>query len=327
MPATKKLNMQKKWIALWSFIAFLTLIIIMEQIPAPLDASASKQSPDAALFDLEDIYQEVQVVKNLVYSNKKDSLLDIYYPKTGGQNLPVILWIHGGGYVGGSKDSRQEYGMALAHAGYVVANIDYALAPEQKYPGPIIQANEALNYLQLHAAKYGGDMDKVFIGGDSAGAQISSQVAAVISNNDLSEAMQIVPAVQAAQLQGALLFCGLFNMKTVRATEFPNIDGFLNTYTGVEPFETFEDIDQLSTVNQITSAYPPVFITAGDADPLVSQSVEFAETLETTGIAVTSVFFNGTDKELKHEFQYALDTLEAQETLAKALDFLFVNSN
>lgn len=290
------------------------------------DASPTKAS-EAFLFDLEKIQKEVNVVKDLVYSDKEDSLLDIYYPAEGGENLPVILWIHGGGFVGGSKDSRQEYGMALAHAGYVVANIDYALAPEQLYPGPVVQANEALGYLQLHAEKYGGDMSRVFIGGDSAGAQISSQVAAVISNKGLAQDMDIMPAVQPEQLKGALLFCGLFNMETVRATGFPNIDNFLSAYIGAKPFESFENIDQLSTVNHLTPAYPSVFITVGDADPLASQSVELAEALEASNVAVDSMFFIGTEKQLKHEFQYALDTIDGQETLARALDFLFANSN
>ncbi|UZM97663.1 carboxylesterase family protein [Lysinibacillus sp. MHQ-1] len=51
------------------------------------------------------------------------------------EELPVIMWIHGGAFVSGSKEQTQEYGMALANEGYVVANINYAIAPVQKISG------------------------------------------------------------------------------------------------------------------------------------------------------------------------------------------------
>src|SRR5690606_42069973 len=53
-------------------------------------------------------------------------------------------------------------------------------------PGPVVQANAALDYLQEHAADFGGDMSRIFIGGDSAGAQIASQLSAVLSNSELA---------------------------------------------------------------------------------------------------------------------------------------------
>lgn len=269
----------------------------------------------------------IKIVKDLRYSEEENSFLDIYYPDTSAENLPVILWIHGGGYIGGSKESRQEYGMALAAKGYVVANMDYGLAPEHTYPTPIFQANAALAYLQLHAADYGGDMTRVFIGGDSAGAQIASQMAAVLSNEKLSRAMKLQPAIQTGQMRGAILFCGLYNMETVRATEFPNIELFLTAYTNVEPFESFAQIDELSTVNHVTTNYPPVFITVGDADPFSSQSTELVEVLKSHNVPVSSAFFEGTYKNLAHEYQYALDTVDAQQTFEKTLDFLSLNSN
>lgn len=309
----------------------LITIVSTEQIATSVNVSASIPIIGSAVFsappNMEAIEKNVRVIKDLTYGKSKNSFLDIYRPVNGTKALPVILWIHGGGYVGGSKDSRQDYAMALANAGYVVANIDYALAPDQLYPGPVLQANDALEYLARHANEYGGDMNRLFIGGDSAGAQIASQITAVISNDALAAAMNIKPAVYSEQLQGALLMCGLYNMETVRATGFPNIDLFLNTYTGAEKFETFPRITEMSTVHHITPDYPPVFITVGDGDAFSSQSLELAQALESQNVAVESVFFEGSGKNLKHEYQYALDTVDAQETLEKTLNFLFVKSN
>ncbi|RNF38214.1 alpha/beta hydrolase [Planococcus salinus] len=311
MTNKKQICKYTKWAVPFFLIAILIAVTLFEPTASPHNASASKQT--------------VNVIKDLAYSKEDKGFLDIYYPAEVNESMPVILWIHGGGYIGGSKESRQHYAMTLAADGYVVANMDYALAPMHQYPTPIFQANEALEYLKLHAPQYGGDMNRIFIGGDSAGAQLSSQLAAVLTNEKLAAAMEIQPAVEESQLRGAILFCGLYNMDTVRATGFPNIELFLTAYTGAEPFESFSDIDELSTVSHITPDYPPVFITVGDADPFASQSVELVQVLNTHQVPVDSVFFDGTYKNLAHEYQYVLDTIDAQQTLEKTLEFLSLN--
>ena len=63
----------------------------------------------------------------------------------------MFIWIHGGGFIGASKEQTQTYAMTPANAGYVVANINYSLAPAHKYPTPILEANQALKYLQRHS--------------------------------------------------------------------------------------------------------------------------------------------------------------------------------
>lgn len=290
-----------------------------EEPPAPPAIGSAIYSPPP---NIAEIAKQVEVEKDIRYHPSDNAFLDFYYPKNATGPLPVIVWIHGGGFIGGSKDSRQDYGMTLANAGYLVANIDYALAPAQLYPGPVVQANEALAFLTETAAQYGGDMERIFVGGDSAGAQIASQLAALQTTPSLADMMELEPAVHANQLQGALLFCGLYDMQTVRESGFPNIDFFLNAYTGTESFESFGNIHEMSTIQHVTAEYPPVFISAGDADPLEPQSVALAESLKFTGVDVTEVFFRGTGKQLKHEYQYALDTHDGQETLLKTLEFL-----
>ncbi|EGA90089.1 lipase [Planococcus donghaensis MPA1U2] len=330
MRANSKRRTQKKWMIASFFTALIFIMVIFEETTAPPDVSASIHISGSAAFspppNIHEIAKRVAVVKNLPYHDSPNSLLDIYYPKEAIDSMPVILWIHGGGYVGGSKESRQDYAMSLADAGYVVANIDYSLAPAARYPGPIVQANEALAYMKVHASNYGGDMGRVFIGGDSAGAQIASQVAALVSNAELAKTMAIQPSISSDQLQGALLLCGIYNMNTLRATAFPNIDRYLTAYTGAEPFESFAKIDELSTVQHINSDFPPVFITVGDSDPFVSQSTELVDVLQSYEVRVASVFFKGTQKNLKHEYQYDLYTDDARETLKKTIDFLAVYS-
>ncbi|MCM3612092.1 alpha/beta hydrolase [Planococcus sp. MERTA32b] len=319
---------------LWIFPLLIGLLLLaffsLEDILTPKDAVASREPTGSAVFApppyIEEVRAGVTVIPDLIYEESSGAILDIYIPETLDETVPVILWIHGGGYVGGSKDSRRDYAMTLAHDGYLVANMDYGLAPEQLYPGPVFQVNAALEYLQEHAADFGGDMDRIFIGGDSAGAQIASQLSALISNEGLAASMGLTPSVESEKLRGALLFCGLYNMTTVSDTGFPNIDYFLNTYTGTAAFENFRDLEELSTVRHITADFPDTFISVGDGDPLAPQSVELANMIRSQGTAVETMFFEGSGKNLQHEFQYALDTLDGQETLSRTLDFLSAKS-
>lgn len=315
-----------RWLIPLALTLLLLIITLLENFIFSGGAAANGEGQGTALYspppNLLEIQEEVAVVKNLVYSESKDAQLDIYHPADVDESLPLVLWIHGGGYVGGSKDSRQDYGMALAHEGYVVANIDYALAPEQLYPGPVFQANEALAFLEEYVHLYGGDFSRVFFGGDSAGAQIASQLAAAVSNESLADDMNFEPAITADAVKGVLLMCGLYNMDTVRATGFQNIDVFLSAYTGVTPFESFAAIDQLSTVQHITEDYPPAFITVGDADPFASQSKELATALRENGVAADALFFDGTGKSLLHEYQYSLHTEEGQYALERTTGFM-----
>ena len=79
-------------------------------------------------------------------------------------------------------------------------------------------------------------------------------------------------------------------------------------------------------MKQITSEYPSVFVSVGDADPLESQSTELIKTLENNGVEVDPVLFNGTNANLGHDYQYNLGTPYAQQALAKALEFLKMHS-
>lgn len=266
----------------------------------------------------------VNVEKDILYSLEgiDRSLLDIYYPKNIQANLPVVLWTHGGGYVAGRKELTQEYGMRIARQGFVVVNIDYALAPGHQYPVPLLQANEALTFIEEKIEGYGGDPQQIFFGGDSAGAQIASQMAAIITNKKLAKSMSIKPAIHPYQLKGVVLFGGLYNMQTVRATKFRNIQLYLASYTGRTDFESYEKIDELSTIKQITSNYPPAFVSAGDGDRLESQSKEFVQALDQRGIAVQELFFDEEEPGLPHQYQFKLSNPYSKKAYKDVVAFL-----
>ncbi|WP_232698572.1 alpha/beta hydrolase [Brevibacillus daliensis] len=339
MTTKKKFYQKKRWMIPISIIVIPILLIpIINQFTPTFRAFVIKQlfeaKPFASPKNIETIKKQVVVKKDVVYDEDglENSILDIYYPKNANKILPVIMWIHGGGFVSGSKEQTQEYGMALANEGYVVANINYAIAPGQKYPGPVIQANQALKYLQSNIAIYGGDMNRLFIGGDSAGAQIASQTAAVISNEKLAKAMNIQPHIDNKQIKGLLLFCGPYNMYRFEEHQASTlgkffVDTMFWSYTGEKDIKSFPKIDEISTVKQITPNYPPVFLTVGDADPLAPHSTDLIEALERNNVEVESVLFDGTKSELGHEYQFDFSSSHAEKTLGRTIEFLHKHSN
>jgi acetyl esterase/lipase len=248
--------------------------------------------------------------------------LDIYTPDgAGSEPRPVILWIHGGGFISSSAATTADYTILLAHAGYTVASLDYSLAPGSRHPAPVQQGNAALGWLRLHAAQFGGDPARIVLGGDSAGAQIASELAAVQTDPALARATGITPAVPSG-LRGVVLFCGLYDMRTVGTTGFPALRTYLWAYTGVRDWTSYPAINQLSTVLNVTPAYPPTFLSVGDIDPLASQAAELATALRRHGVPLTTLFWTGTGDGLSHEYQFKFNLPQARTAFQQTLAFL-----
>jgi acetyl esterase/lipase len=249
--------------------------------------------------------------------------LDIYRPAgAGGAPRPVILWIHGGGFISSSPATVADYSVLLAHAGYTVASLGYSLAPGTRYPAPVRQGNAALAYLRANAARFGGDPSRIVLGGDSAGAQIASELAAAETGPALARAAGLTPAVAPGTLRGVVLFCGLYDMRTVGSTGFPALRTYLWSYTGVRDWTSYAGIDQLSTVSQVTADYPATFLSVGDADPFQSQATELAAALKRHAVPLTTLFWTGSGDHLSHEYQFDFALPQARTAFQQTLAFL-----
>ncbi len=247
--------------------------------------------------------------------------IDVYRPRaSSARPRPVILWIHGGGFLANSAADFRDWGILLAHQGYVVALLDYSLAPETHYPGPVRQGNAALAYLEQNAARYAGTRTGWRSGGDSAGAQIGSELAAVEANPRLATAMALTPGLPVSHLRAAVLYCGLYDMSTVGGTGFPGLRTYLWSYTGTRNWLTYPQINQLSATRQVTAAYPPTYLTVGDADPFRTQATELAGVLRSRGVPVTTLFWHG--QKLGHEYQFHFDHPQAEVSFQRTLQFL-----
>jgi len=252
-----------------------------------------------------------------------NGILDIYTANDAIAPQPVLLWVHGGGYVGGDKSCIKSWAHVIAaELKIAVASVNYCLAPDQHYPGPIVQVGEALRFLTDNATRFNLDPTRIFLGGDSAGAQIASQYAALIHNDSLKKTMKIFPPVSDEQLRGVILCCGFYNMDNVLKSRFPAIKTFMWAYTNNKKLKTFARKNELSTAKNLENGYCDVFITCGDADPFLEQAKEFIADLEAANITADAYLPKVKGKKLGHEYQFLVGTTEADIALDKAVTFI-----
>lgn len=118
------------------------------------------------------------LVSNQVYDEKHGLALNIWVPKhTADKPLPVVIFIHGGGWRTGSKDEYGFAGRALANRGYMAVLIDYRLYPKVEFPGFLEDSAKAVAWVHDNIGALGGDPDRIFLSGQSAGAYNAVMVA------------------------------------------------------------------------------------------------------------------------------------------------------
>jgi acetyl esterase len=125
----------------------------------------------------------IAVHRNIAYGPAQDpwNQLDVYVPTRPRRPLPVVMYVHGGGFAMLSKDTHRVMALAIARAGYLVFNINYRQGPGHRYPHPLEDACLALSWVRDHCALYGGDPERLAIGGESAGGNLVTALAVACS--------------------------------------------------------------------------------------------------------------------------------------------------
>ncbi|WP_257451011.1 alpha/beta hydrolase [Paenibacillus soyae] len=317
----------------FSFLVTMTGVgiwCVIRRSPAPF-IRWFRRLPDpgpSAPLHLADYERMVDTHRNLEYPSRYGSnRLDLYHPKEGRDKLPTILWVHGGGFVSGDKSGTAYWCTMMASQGYTVVSMNYEVAPEAKYPAPVVQMSEVYDYLSVIAGDYPTlDMSRLIIGGDSAGAQIASQFIAIQTNPELAGLTGIEQVVPKGALLAALLYCGPYNVNRLADAKGRLARFYLNhlgwAYIGERGWRNSAKAAHASTVHYATGNYPPTFITDGNTGSFEKHGRELAERLRSRGVPVTSLFYPMSHGIVHHEYQFKLDTAEAGECFEMTLSFL-----
>lgn len=310
-------------------LIFTVFIILFTPYPASelVYQQFKTGSPAQAPSDYQQLKKEVMIHSDLTYHSLLPSnKYDLVRPK-GSEKLPVIIWIHGGAYVGGQKADTEIYTTMLANQGFAVANMEYSLAPTNRYPSPLIQVSDLYHELVKQADNYHLDMSQIIMAGDSAGGQIAAQYTNIQLDKDYSKTVNLPQDIPSRDLKGTILLCTPFSLEELTQKSdsfilnyFIKIIGW--AYTGTSKWGESELIREADLLQVVTKPFPKTFIADGNKFSFAEQGKAFAKQLKKQGSEVTTVFFDEKESELMHEYQFDLTLKESIETFEQLGLFL-----
>ena len=280
----------------------------------------------------------IDVLRNIPYHNtgNRQHLLDIWRPNQSSGPLPIVMYIHGGGFRILSKDSHWLFALSFAKQGYLVFNINYRLAPETPYPAAHEDAATALRWIARNAAVFGGDTLQLILAGESAGANLALSLA-VATSYHRPEPFARALFDAGVQPMAVLPACGLLQVsdpeRFLRQSQAsPLIGDYLKTisedYLPQPSKESAKEEDSLPSLadpllcleqhQTPDRPLPAFFITSGGADPVRDDSTRLETALTRLGADVEAVTYPGE----YHVFQSYFWKRHARLYWQQTFDFL-----
>lgn len=242
-------------------------------------------------------YGEAVVRKNIPYRDQAttNQNFDLYLPQNKGpQPCPLLVWIHGGAWMMGSKDWDDV--KFLVRHGYAIASIDYRPSTQAPFPAQIEDCNAAMNFIVTHAAEFGVSSNQVIVGGGSAGGHLSLLLGLARSEPRFGVDPSIKPLA-------ILDFYG--------PTDLNKMEGDLENIHSTNGLALFHDVvpkllgpprehffDKAvvaSPINYVKAGNPPVIIAHGIMDDLVpvAQGQRLHEALGQAGVKNLPILLDG----------------------------------
>lgn len=214
--------------------------------------------------------------------------LDLYRPD-GAKNVPLVVWVHGGAWRAGSKNSMplQE----LVRRGYAIASVDYRLSPVAKFPAQIHDIKAAVRFVRAEAGQYGYNADSIGIAGSSAGGHLVALMGVSNGNSSL-EGTVGKHLDQSSSVQAVVDFYGPTNFLTILKQSTPHGLSVrvpaLQLLLGARPDDKKVLATLASPVFHVDRESPPLLLIHGDQDPQVpiNQSHELHGRYKKAGLAV-----------------------------------------
>lgn len=225
---------------------------------------------------------DVEVVKNICFNDEcpVKLQLDVYRSAERKTGCPVLLQIHGGGWIIGDKREQALPLMnQMAAAGWVCVTANYRLSPAATYPEHLIDCKRALAWIREHVHEYGGDPDLVVVTGGSAGGHLAALVA--LTPNDA----EYQPGFEQAdtRVRGCVPFYGVYDFVNRSQTwRHDGLQGVLEERILKSSLENSREAwDRASPVTHASGEAPPFFVIHGESDTLVPvpEAREFVKAL------------------------------------------------
>ena len=263
----------------------LSIVVLLALVVPAIAQPASDLQSAVALF------QKVRTVANVVYvrANGWEGKLDVYAQRAPASTpTPTVIFIHGGGWVQGTKEGSVLQGVLPYIAmGYSVVNVEYRLANVSLAPAAIEDCRCALRWVVAHAKDYDFDTNKLIVAGASAGGHLALTTGLVPASAGFDRSCLVPGEPHVAAIVN---FFGIADIGDLldgpNKKPFPETWPYTVQWLGNQPNRA--DIAKAaSPLTYVRAGAPPTISIHGDADPLVpySHSVRLQEALQKAGVA------------------------------------------
>lgn len=250
-------------------------------------ASPGTNGPPGSLRQLP---PDARVLRDIEYvpDGHQRQKLDLYLPAQTNHSLPLVIWVHGGAWRGGSKNDCPA--RRFVARGYAVASIGYRLSQHAVFPAQVEDCKAAVRWLRAHAKEYQLDADRFGAWGSSAGGHL----VALLGTTGDSKEFDHGPNLEfSSRVQAVVDFFGPTDLLRMAVQSGSNSrmnhdapDSPESLLIGGAVQENKEKANRANPINYVSKGDPPMLLVHGDADPLVpyQQSEELYAALQQAGV-------------------------------------------
>ena len=238
--------------------------------------------------------------------------LDVYRPKEAEGALPVIVSVHGGGWVYGDKELYQFYCMSLAQRGFAVVNFTYRLAPEYKFPAQLEDVNLVMEWVLRNGDEYGLDTGNIFMVGDSAGAHLAGLYTAACTSKEYAANYDFqVPEEFVPKAVG--LNCGAYEVLGGRPHEATDMNRELICEDLLAEHGSEKEQRLINVTDHVNSSFPPVYLMTCHGDFCMDQAPSLEAELKKHGVTYVYKIYGTEESPLYHVFHLTVQEETGQQ--------------
>ena len=258
---------------------FVLLVGVALLLAGPTETNAQLGETSSFLAHVSNQYRVIPNVTYHVASNQENKL-DLYIPRGATGPTPVLMYIHGGGWVGGTKESSVLRILPYLEMGWAVANVEYRLGAVARAPAAVEDGLCALRWVIRNAGQYNLDTSRIVTTGNSAGGHLALTTGMIPASAGLDREC---PGSEELSVAAIINWYGITEVGDL--LDGPNIRSYAVKWMGSLE-NRFEIAERVSPMTYVKAGLPPTLTIHGDADPTVpyQHAVSLHEKLDEVGV-------------------------------------------
>ena len=261
-------------------IPLVMLLCVSSLVAVPTEANAQLGETSSFLAHISNQYRVIPNVTYHVASNQENKL-DLYVPRGVSGPTPVLMYIHGGGWVGGTKESSVLRILPYLEMGWAVANVEYRLGAVARAPAAVEDGLCALRWVIRNAEQYNLDTSRIVTTGNSAGGHLALTTGMIPASAGLDREC---PGSEELSVAAIINWYGITEVGDLLAG--PNTRSYAVEWLGSLE-NRFQIAERVSPMTYVRAGLPPTLTIHGDADPTVpyQHAVTLHQRLDELGVS------------------------------------------